>query len=51
MMTMIMIMNVLMTAKVLNLAFALVCLFAALGLCPKKVAILSALLYVALAFC
>ncbi|EBA03624.1 hypothetical protein RB2150_03973 [Rhodobacterales bacterium HTCC2150] len=45
------ILNVVMTAKFLNLAFALVCLWGAFGLCPRKFAILSALLYVALAFC
>ena len=37
-------------AKVLNLAFAALCLWGALGLCPKKLALLSALLYLALAF-
>ncbi|MDG1529765.1 MAG: hypothetical protein P8Q99_00290 [Paracoccaceae bacterium] len=50
-MTMMMVLNVVMTPKVLNLAFAAVCLWGAFGLCPRKFAILSALLYVALAFC
>jgi len=39
-----------MTARILNLLFAILCVLAALGLPPRWVAILSALLYVALAF-
>ena len=46
-----MILHNLMTAKVLNLAFAALCLWGGMGLSPKKVALLSALLYLALAFC
>jgi hypothetical protein len=51
MITVMMILQALMTAKVLNLAFAGLCVWGALGLCPKKFALLSALLYLALAFC
>ena len=39
------------TATTLNLAFALLCVWGAFGLCPRRFALLSALLYLALAFC
>ena len=48
---MMMLLQVLLTAKGLNLAFAALCVWGALGLCPKKFAMLSALFYLALAFC
>jgi hypothetical protein len=51
MMYMIMLLDVMMTAKALNLAFAALCVWNRCGLCPKKFALLSALLYLALAFC
>ncbi|MEY1554378.1 hypothetical protein AB3Y40_01985 [Yoonia sp. R2331] len=43
--------TVLLTPQTLNLAFAGLCLWAAFGLCPRRMAFLSALLYVALSFC
>lgn len=46
-----MLLKILMTAEALNIAFAALCLWSAFGLCPRKFAILSGLLYVALAFC
>lgn len=45
-----MVLQALLTAKALNLVFAALCTWGALGLCPKKFALMSALLYVALAF-
>ena len=42
---------VVLTPQAINLAFALLCLAVALGLCARLVALVSALLYVALAFC
>jgi len=48
---MMMLLQGLITAKALNLAFAGLCIWGAFGLCPKKFALLSAALYVALAFC
>ncbi len=39
-----------MTAQAVNLLFAGLCLWAAVGLSPKWMAVLSAILYLALAF-
>lgn len=39
------------TPQTLNLLFAALCFAASRGFCPKWTMILSALLYVALAFC
>ena len=39
------------TPFTLNLLFAALCLCGAFGLCPRRFALLSAALYVALAFC
>lgn len=39
------------SAQGLNLAFAGLCLWAAFGLCPRRVLLISAALYVLLAFC
>ncbi|MBL1437198.1 MAG: hypothetical protein COB08_013490 [Rhodobacteraceae bacterium] len=47
---MMMILQALLTAKVLNLAFAALCVWGAFGLHPKTLALLSALLCFALAF-
>lgn len=35
----------------LNLLFAALCVWSRFGLCPRRFALLSALLYLALAFC
>ncbi len=50
-MTFVAFLAVLMTPKTLNLLFAGLCFAASRGLCPKWTMILSALLYLALAFC
>ena len=37
------------TPQAVNVAFALACLCAAFGMCPKRIALVSAALYIALA--
>ena len=43
--------SLLFTQSNLNLLFAVLCFAASRGLCPKLTMLLSALLYIALAFC
>jgi hypothetical protein len=51
MMIVTMLLNAVLTPPVLNLCFAALCLWSAYGLGPRAFALISALLYVALALC